>query len=71
MITVGAGVVDEDYTGPVGAILFNHGPNNYFVNRGDHVARVILEKIVHADVHEVQNPGGTGHGNLGFGSTGF
>jgi dUTPase len=28
-IDVGAGVVDEDYRGPVGVILFNHGDKDF------------------------------------------
>ena len=28
-IDTGAGVVDEDYRGNVGVVLFNHGPSNF------------------------------------------
>ena len=38
MINVGAGVVDADYRGPVGVVLFNFGPTDFVVKAGDHVA---------------------------------
>lgn len=53
MIDVGAGVVDYDYRGPVGVVLFNHGPEDFIVKRGDRVAQLILERICMADVEEV------------------
>merc|ERR1712146_154259 len=45
MIHVGAGVVDADYRGEVGVVLFNHGPEVFEVAPGDRVAQLILEKI--------------------------
>lgn len=41
-IDTGAGVVDYDYRGNVGVILFNHGDTDFAVNRGDRVAQLIL-----------------------------
>lgn len=54
MIDVGAGVVDFDYRGPVGVVLFNHGSEDFKVNRGDRVAQLILERISMADTEEVR-----------------
>ena len=31
-IDVGAGVVDEDYRGKLGVVLFNHGPEDFEVS---------------------------------------
>lgn len=53
MIDVGAGVVDYDYRGPVGVVLFNHGSEDFKVNKGDRVAQLILERICMAEVEEV------------------
>ena len=53
MIDVGAGVVDYDYRGPVGVVLFNHGSEDFKVNKGDRVAQLILERICMADIEEV------------------
>lgn len=53
MIDVGAGVVDYDYRGPVGVVLFNHGSEDFKVNKGDRVAQLILERICMAELQEV------------------
>lgn len=60
MIDVGAGVVDYDYRGPVGVVLFNHGSEDFHVYRGDRVAQLILERISMAEVREV----GDAHGHV-------
>ena len=44
-IDVGAGVVDHDYRGEVGVVLFNHGDQDFQVKMGDGIAQLILEKI--------------------------
>ena len=69
-IDVGAGVVDHDYRGEVGVILFNHGDQDFQVKMGDRIAQLILEKIDTPPVEEVQGLGDTVRGSGGFGSTG-
>ena len=69
-IDVGAGVIDADYRGPVGVVLFNHGENDLEVKRGDRIAQLILEKIAFADIVEVAELDETTRGAGGFGSTG-
>ncbi|CAN6463324.1 unnamed protein product [Victoria cruziana] len=69
-IDVGAGVIDADYRGPVGVILFNHSDSDFQVNTGDRIAQLILEKIVTPDVCEVEDLDSTARGVGGFGSTG-
>ena len=44
-IDVGAGVVDYDYRGNVGVILFNFSDIDFEVKRGDRIAQLIIEKI--------------------------
>ena len=44
-IDVGAGVVNSDYRGEVGVVLFNHGDQDFEVKMGDRIAQLILEKI--------------------------
>ena len=46
-IDVGAGVVDGDYCGEVGVVLFNHGDQDFQVKMGDRIAQLILEKNRH------------------------
>ncbi|KAI4388430.1 hypothetical protein MLD38_000756 [Melastoma candidum] len=69
-IDVGAGVIDGDYRGPVGIILFNHSDIDFEVKPGDRIAQLILEKIMTPDVLEVEDLDETLRGEGGFGSTG-
>ena len=69
-IDIGAGVVDGDYRGEVGVILFNHGDQDFQVKMGDRIAQLILEKIDTPPVEEVQGLDDTIRGSGGFGSTG-
>ncbi|PWA55186.1 deoxyuridine triphosphate nucleotidohydrolase/Deoxycytidine triphosphate deaminase [Artemisia annua] len=69
-IDVGAGVVDADYRGPVGVILFNHSDADFEVKVGDRIAQLIIEKIITPEVIEVEDLDATVRGAGGFGSTG-
>ncbi len=69
-IDVGAGVIDGDYRGNVGVILFNHSNNEFLVNVGDRIAQLILEKYEVAEMIEVDSLQNTDRGTNGFGSTG-
>lgn len=70
-ISVGAGVIDSDYRGPVQVVLFNHSPTEPFaVNLGDRVAQLILERISYPTVVEVVELAPSVRGAGGFGSTG-
>lgn len=70
-IDVGAGVIDHDYRGLVGIILFNHSDVDFIVKVGDRVAQLILEKIETPEVMEVEDLEETKRGTGGFGSTGL
>ena len=70
-IDVGAGVIDEDYRGNVGVVLFNHGSADFDVKRGDRIAQLVLERIVTPEVVEVERLDETQRGEGGFGSTGI
>ncbi|XP_055707601.1 deoxyuridine 5'-triphosphate nucleotidohydrolase [Phlebotomus papatasi] len=69
-IDVGAGVIDEDYRGNVGVILFNHSDLDFKVTKGDRIAQLICERIFYPDIEEVQSLTETERGSGGFGSTG-
>ena len=69
-IDVGAGVIDYDYRGSVGVVLFNFNESNFEVKKGDRIAQLILEVIVNPPVIEVESLDETKRGEGGFGSTG-
>ncbi len=70
-IDVGAGVIDRDYRGPVGIVLFNHSNEDLPIVAGDRVAQLILERIYHCPVQVVSGDlDTTERGQGGFGSTG-
>jgi dUTP pyrophosphatase len=71
-IDVGAGVIDADYRGAVGIVLFNHSDNEFNINKGDRVAQLIIERICHPKVTEVKSfkdSQTTKRNTNGFGST--
>ncbi|KAK9841195.1 hypothetical protein WJX74_001748 [Apatococcus lobatus] len=69
-IDTGAGVIDEDYRGNIGVVLFNHGQTDFRVKRGDRIAQLILERIMTPKVEEVAELDITVRGSDGYGSTG-
>ncbi|XP_071719813.1 deoxyuridine 5'-triphosphate nucleotidohydrolase-like [Rutidosis leptorrhynchoides] len=69
-IDVGAGVIDADYRGPVGVILFNHSDVDFEVKLGDRIAQLIIQKIITPEIVEVDDLDSTVRGAGGFGSTG-
>ncbi|XP_046317681.1 deoxyuridine 5'-triphosphate nucleotidohydrolase, mitochondrial isoform X1 [Marmota monax] len=69
-IDVGAGVIDEDYRGNIGVVLFNFGKEKFEVKKGDRIAQLICERIFYPDIEEVQVLNDTERGSGGFGSTG-
>merc|ERR1719471_2502474 len=69
-IDIGAGVVDQDYTGNVGVVMFNHNDVPFVIKKGDRVAQLVCEKISYPELEEVQSLENTERGEGGFGSTG-
>lgn len=69
-IDVGAGVIDADYRGSVGVILFNHSDVDFKVEPGDRIAQLIIERVMMPEVVEVLDLDSTARGDGGFGSTG-
>ena len=61
-IDVGAGVIDADYRGEVGVILFNFGKEDFVVNMGDRIAQLIFEKIKTPIVKETNDLEGNDRG---------
>lgn len=73
-IDVMAGVIDQDYRGEIGVILFNSDSNNSFVvQKGDRIAQIIFERIwipetiQNVQINDLVN---TERNSSGFGSSG-
>lgn len=69
-IDVGAGVVDEDYRGNLGVVMFNHSDVEFAIAKGDRIAQLICERIFYPQLEEVKSLSETERGAGGFGSTG-
>ncbi|KAL9934092.1 hypothetical protein V8E36_007174 [Tilletia maclaganii] len=69
-IDVGAGVIDSDYRGLLGVLLFNLGDSDFQIKTGDRIAQLVIEQIRTPDVLEVESLEDTDRGAGGFGSTG-
>lgn len=69
-IETGAGVIDSDYRGNVGVILFNHSDVDYEVKQGDRIAQLIVEQISTAPVIMVAELDTTIRQDGAYGSTG-
>jgi dUTP pyrophosphatase len=69
---IGAGVIDSDYRGSIGVVIFNHGTKEIKVERGNRIAQLVIEQINTSALEEVpfseldQTCRGTGS----YGSTG-
>lgn len=70
-IDVGAGVIDCDYRGNIGIILFNHGEQDFNINPGDRIAQLICERCSYPSVEEVSIMEITARNMSGFGSSGI
>ena len=70
-IDILAGVIDSDYRGDIGVILFNTDHNSDFlVNIGDRIAQIIIEKCHSVNWEIVETIESTARSSGGFGSSG-
>jgi len=64
-----AGVIDFEYRGEVKVVLANLGDEPYRVEKGDRIAKLIIEKIDKRELQEVTQLDDTERGEQGFGSS--
>lgn len=64
------GVVDENYRGAIGIVLYNHSNEPVTFNRGDRIGQLVVLPCVYTDIELVNKLGNTDRGKDGFGSTG-
>ncbi|XP_022081958.1 deoxyuridine 5'-triphosphate nucleotidohydrolase-like isoform X2 [Acanthaster planci] len=71
-IDVGAGVIDRDYRGNVGVVMFNLSKTDFKVEKGMRIAQLICERIFYPEIEEVEEEEltKTERGSSGYGSTG-
>ncbi|WBR61445.1 dUTPase [Drosophila suzukii associated hytrosavirus 1] len=69
-VDIGAGVIDEDFRGCIGILIFNHSDQDFHVKVGDRIAQLICEKICHPDLITVNSLNQTEQNDKGFVSTG-
>lgn len=70
---IGAGVIDESYTGIIKVLLINNSNDNKEIKKGDRIAQLIIEKCYYPNieqVHSMEEFRQTTRGEGGFGSTG-
>lgn len=69
----GPGVIDVQFRGQVGVILYNISKDRFYIKKGDRIAQAALcpvSEIKWVEVDSVEQLGETGRGAGGFGSTG-
>ena len=65
------GTVDAGYRGEIKVTLINLDPHEPVTLRpGDRIAQLVVQRVEHAVLHEVEVLPGTARGEGGFGSTG-
>jgi len=65
------GIVDSDYRGDIGVILYNAGEARFDIKKGDRIAQFMISIAIQASFTEVDNLDETNRGVGGFGSTGI
>jgi dUTP pyrophosphatase len=69
-IDVLAGVIDADYRGEVGCLLYNAGDETITLPAQSKICQLIIEKIITPDAVWVESLSDTVRGSGGFGSSG-
>ena len=69
-IKVSAGIIDNSYIGELKVIMVNTARGNIVFEGGQKIAQIILTKMEHCDIIEVDELEDTDRGDAGFGSTG-
>ena len=64
------GLIDAGYRGEIKVLLINHDRSPVTVARGERIAQLVVQRVEHADLIEVDELPPTDRGEGGFGSTG-
>ncbi len=70
-ISVLGGVIDSDYRGEIGVILYNSSSKDFVINKYDRIAQMIIQPFVKVKIEQTRTPfSETKRGEKGFGSSG-
>lgn len=69
-LTNSPGTIDAGYRGEIGVIMFNHGPEEFAVKRGDRIAQMVIAELPKTELLLSDELNATDRGTGGFGSTG-
>lgn len=70
-ITCHPGVIDSDYRGTIGVIIYNWSNDPFTINVGDRIAQMVFKKYELVNFVQVDSLDNTDRGTSGFGSTGL
>ena len=65
------GIIDPNYRGVIGVILFNQGKESFVVERKMRIAQLVIVDVKPTEVLLVESLDNTDRGTKGFGSSGF
>lgn len=76
-IETGAGVIDQDYSGEIKVILYNHSKVPFEYKKGMRIAQILITPVASPNIEVIEDIEDDKHhteskrGNSGFGSTGL
>lgn len=70
IIPNGIGVIDSDYRGEIGMLLYNSTKEAFTIKQGERVCQMSIHKVTRMNLNEVTTLSETERGTGGFGSTG-
>lgn len=70
-LKIGAGVVDQNYRGPIGVVVYNFSNDQVVIKKGAKIGQLVPMLIPIFEVEEVDEVSETDRGSKGFGSSGM
>ena len=64
------GTIDADYRGEIKIIMINLGEDPFIIKRGDRIAQMIIHKVIHGQLVDVDELPESARDEGGFGHTG-
>ena len=64
------GVIDENYRGAIGIVLYNHSNEPVVFKKGDRIGQLVILPCIYTELNIIDELTDTDRGEGGFGSTG-